>query len=292
MAGGISQSVNDDPKFVQVVLTVPESKLLIAKAIAELPEIRHALREGKIALKGGTTVSALSELLGFPPLRISGRITAQGTRSASSVVDAPHAIVVERGQWRPADENLEQEIAEMAQGDIFVTGANALDCFGNAGTLVGTVAGATIGKVWPYLISEGITTIIAVGLEKLIPGSITAASLKAGRKRVSKSMGMAVGLFPLVGKVVTEQHAIELLTGVHCTVIASGGLAGAEGATTMVLEGDLGQVEQAFSLTESVKNAACSGNKQSLISCDKNGIRCNQHLACVDKQMRGKTARV
>ncbi|MFQ6074799.1 MAG: hypothetical protein ACE5Z5_01510 [Candidatus Bathyarchaeia archaeon] len=62
----------------QVTLTVPESKLLIAKAIASLPEVQNAVKEGRVLLKGGTTVSALSEILAKTPLRISGRVTHDG----------------------------------------------------------------------------------------------------------------------------------------------------------------------------------------------------------------------
>ena len=90
----------------QVVLTVSEAKLVIAKAIATLPEVRRALLEGKLGLKGGTTVSALSELLGFPAMHISGRITTDGARGSKSMTEAPHCIIAERGQWRAVRESL------------------------------------------------------------------------------------------------------------------------------------------------------------------------------------------
>ena len=69
---------------VQFTLTVAEGKRLIARGIASLPEVRKAMAEGLILLKGGTTVSALSEELCGMPLRISGRITPRGTVSAGN----------------------------------------------------------------------------------------------------------------------------------------------------------------------------------------------------------------
>ena len=64
-------------KKVQVTLTANEGKRLIAKAAGRMPEIQNRLKNHKILLCGGTTVSALSEELGFGPLRISGRIRSE-----------------------------------------------------------------------------------------------------------------------------------------------------------------------------------------------------------------------
>ena len=52
-------------KKVQVTLTGNEGKRLIAKAAVRMPEIQERLEKNKILLCGGTTVSALSEELGF-----------------------------------------------------------------------------------------------------------------------------------------------------------------------------------------------------------------------------------
>ncbi|MEW6723349.1 MAG: hypothetical protein AB1331_00295 [Bacillota bacterium] len=48
---------------IQVTITVPEGKRLIARAICRLPEVTQAYAAGRILLKGGTTVSAVSEEL-------------------------------------------------------------------------------------------------------------------------------------------------------------------------------------------------------------------------------------
>jgi hypothetical protein len=52
----------------------------------------------------------------------------------------------------------------------------------------------------------------------------------AGRKDVDVSCGMAVGLIPLYGKVITEKDAVEILAKSNCKVIGKGGILGAEGS--------------------------------------------------------------
>jgi hypothetical protein len=265
----------------QVVVPVVAAKRLIARAIYELPAVRQARHKGKIALKSGSTVSALAELLGVPPLRLGGRITPDGARGAKVRSEAPHLVVVEGGGWRRVDDSLPAELAAMGPDDIFVTGANALDSHGVAGLMAGLAGGSVAGQSLGCMYAEGVTTIIAVGLEKLIPGSIIEICQQTGRKRIDKSMGMAVGLLPLIGRVITEKEALELLTGVRATVIGAGGLQGAEGATTMLVEGTADQVDAAFALIAGLSGCGLSGDPASLPSCGRGGPGCPSHLACI-----------
>ena len=68
---------------VQVSLTVNEAKRTIAKGIAMLPEVKKALKSGKILLKGGATVSAVCEEFIGKPMLIAGRISPKGTTMAN-----------------------------------------------------------------------------------------------------------------------------------------------------------------------------------------------------------------
>ena len=79
---------------IQFTLTVNAGKWLIARSISERAEVRHAFYHGRIILFGGTTVSAVSELLAGKPLRISGRITSRGTGTAWENTGDPHTLVV------------------------------------------------------------------------------------------------------------------------------------------------------------------------------------------------------
>lgn len=135
--------------------------------------------------------------------------------------------------------------------------------------------------------AERVSVVIAVGLEKLIPGSIGEAVRAAGRRDVDVAYGMAVGLIPLVGRVVTEREALATMADVKCTVIGRGGVFGAEGATTMIIEGESGDVERALKIVEGVKGAETSGLEESLVECDENSEGCKSHLACIYRGQEG-----
>ena len=266
----------------QVTVTPSEGKRLIAKAIAALPEVRAALASGRVLLKGGTTVSAVAEELCGCPLRISGRVSPLGTKaSGSTTKEAPHSLLVERGQMRNVDDVLEETVERMVEGDVAVVGANAIDVYGNAALMAGAPLGGPPGRVLSGLLAQGVEVIIAAGLEKLIPGRIEDAVRAAGRAGTRVAMGMAVGLMPICGRLITEREAIPILAPVSCTVIGAGGILGAEGSVTLVLDGEREAVLRAFDLVRALKGATLSGVEDSLVECAPGSTACKTHLCCV-----------
>lgn len=266
----------------QVTVTSPEAKRLIARAAAQLPETAAALEKGRILLKGGTTISAFAEeLLGVPPLHISGRILPSGTRCCRHTTEmVPHLVLIENGKWTDARGDLEAIVATMGPRDLTFVGANAIDVHGKAAIMIGHLLGGS-ATMLTCLVSEGCPIIILAGLEKLIPATIDEALLVAGRKSTDLAMGMAVGLMPVVGKLITEREAIEILADVRATVIGSGGILGAEGATTMVMEGSAPAVRMAFDLIQGLKGARLSADPRGLEECEPRGRRCGEHRSCV-----------
>lgn len=250
----------------QIVLTVNESKRLIAKAIIGLPEVKNALVREKILLKGGTTVSAISEELVGIPLRICGRISKKGMVSSkiTSPKKHPHSILIKKGKPNNIDDNIIEVVKRLRRGDIVIISGNALDSQKNVGIFAGSVSGGKPGMAVSGMFSEGAEVIIPIGLEKLIPGTIKDASIAAGRKDADVSYGMAVGLIPLYGKVITEKDALEILADIKCTIIGKGGIMGAEGSTVMVVEGLEKEVEKILKAVEEVRGANISGQKESL----------------------------
>ncbi len=266
----------------QVTLTPNEGKRLIAKAIAALPEVRSALASGRVLLKGGTTVSAVAEELCGCSLRISGRVSPLGTKaSGSKAKEAPHSVLVERGQVRNVDDLLEETVERLAPGDIAVVGANAIDVHGNAALMAGAPLGGPPGRILSGLLAQGVEVIVAAGLEKLIPGRIEDAVRAAGRAGPRVAMGMAVGLMPIYGRLITEREAIHALAPVACTVISAGGILGAEGSVTMVVEGEPAAVMKAFNLVRALKGATLSGLEDSLVECAAGMRACRAHLSCI-----------
>lgn len=269
----------------QVTVTVAEAKRLIARAIASMPEVRRALETGRILLKGGTTVSAVAEELAGTTLRISGRISPQGTKAAGTDDGSPHSVLLEKGLPRDIDDVFSEAVSSLAAEDVAVIGANALDVSGRAAMMAGRILGGNVGRGLAGLMAQGCMVIIACGLEKLVPGSIDDAVRGAGIKGTAWSLGMSVGLIPLFGQVITERDALEKLSAVKCTVIGRGGIAGAEGSTTMVVEGEPSEVENAVREVLSVRGAGTSGSPESLKEECRAGIDwCKEHEACAWKR--------
>lgn len=269
----------------QVSLTVPEGKRLIARAIASLPEVRWALEKGHILLKGGTTVSALAEELVGVPLRISGRVSPRGTKSSGSGLrTAPHSMLIEAGIWRNVDDDLPATVMGMGPRDVAVLGANIIDTQGHAAMMAGRALGGNPGQVMTGLMAQGVQVFIAAGLEKLIPGTVEDSVRQAGMAGCDWSMGMSVGLMPIVGRVITEIEALKIIAPVDCAVIGRGGVDGAEGGTTLVLRGESPEVQRAVDAVVALKGASISGSPDSWPECRAGNANCREHLCCVWKQ--------
>ncbi len=273
---------------VQISLTVSESKRLIAKAVVSLPEVKEALEHGKIILKGGTTVSAICEEMVGMPLRISGRITGRGTVTAKdSSREHAHSVLIEKGTVKNIDETIIEVSQGLGRGDVVIISGNAIDVNGNAAMMAGSPGGGNPGGAISAMLAQGAHLIIPIGLEKLIPGFIQEAVKAAGRDK-DLSYGMAVGLIPLIGKVVTEKDAAEIISDVRCTVIGRGGIDGAEGSTVMDVEGEDAEVNKLLEIVDAIKGAGTSGEEGSMEECDRRSIRCREHLSCIYRKGKNR----
>ena len=274
----------------QVTLTVNESKRIIAKGIANLPSVQKALKSGKIFFKGGTTISAVCEELVGQPLRISGRIVPQGTKAPKVYSPHFHCALIAHGKLLDIADSLEQTIESLGAEDVAIIGANAIDAYGNAALMLGRALGGTPGKIISGLMAEIKNVIIAAGLEKLVPDTINDIISNTGRKNIDSSMGMAIGLTPIVGTIITEKDAIPLIGNVNCIVVGKGGILGAEGATTMIIEGNEKEVEKVFKIVLSVKGAEVSGISESLPECIPPHEECKLHRSCIYRKKAKKKA--
>ena len=280
----------------QVTVTPQEAKRLIAKGVVQLPEVQEAWKNGNILIKSGTTPSAVAEELIGKPMGISGRVSPSGTMGAQDRSKGIYRALIDRGKvttYAPnvtellGDADVAAQISffpQMGKGDVVITGANALDSQKRAGLWVG---GATLspGHLLPAFRVQGVTIIIAVGWEKLIPTPIEEAAGAAGRFNMDVSMGMPVGLIPITGKVITETGAIRILTDVEATVIGAGGIQGAEGSTTFVMEGNPSEIKRAWEIITAVKGASLSGQTETLVECEKGGEICKGYILRDGKQV-------
>jgi hypothetical protein len=239
-----------------VVLNASESRRLLAKATAALPEVRNAWKNGTIIIgRGITTAYVTEELFHISVEPKAGQtigLVCNGITNANP--GPPPCIwhVIRKGKpLEGADSNV--EILSFGPEDVFIKGANAVDTEGNAGVYSSSVKGGTIGMVWPVVTPRGSHLIIPVGLEKMVASVIQAAK-HTGIYRFKQSTGLPVKLMPVpLAKVVTEIQAFAILAGVRAYHIGSGGVGGSEGSVHLALEGEEENVEKAFELTKSIK---------------------------------------
>lgn len=237
-----------------VTLTPAESKRLIAKAVAKMGEVKNALRKGIVIISLGTTNAYVAEeILGKKldkALFAAGIVTPKGT-CITPRNERLESIIIKRGKTTKL--RLSEALDQLGPEDVFIKGANALDPEGHAGVFTADPYGGTVGKALGVVMARGVHYIIPVGLEKFIPISLVEVSRKVGVTRIDKSMGAPVGLTVVTGRVVTEVDALRMLTGVKAIPMGAGGIGGAEGTITLLLDGEGEYVEEAWNLIKQVK---------------------------------------
>ncbi len=253
--------MNDEVKnkiHAVVVLKPAEAKQLIAKAVAQLPEVAYARQHGKIVIALGTTNAFVAEeILQQPLAKKDNYVGGMITGSKLAVLPASQMaqpVVLVKGQR--SELSIPEVIAQFGSDDVYIKGANAVDPEGNVGILLASeTGGTTVGKALPIIFSRGSKLIVPVGLEKLVP-SVREAASKCGTRVFKYADGMKVGYMAIVSaKVITEVQAFQVLANVLATPIASGGIWGSEGSMTLSLEGDEESITQAWELVRTIKGA-------------------------------------
>ena len=164
---------------------------------------------------------------------------------------------------------------------VLVTGANLIDCSGGAALLAGSPGGGSYGAALSAIETEGIRVLIAAGTEKLTSGNISSAVALSQRKHVSASHGMACGLLPLAGEVITELDAISMLAPVKSVLIGKGGIQGAEGGSLIQVWGADRDVDAIWTLAGQCSTRPLGGCEESLLECRPGASGCREHLSCV-----------
>jgi len=251
-------------------LVPAESKRLIAKAVVELPEVKHAYNTGRMIIPRGTTNAFIvEELLGIylEIEKFAGGLVTEGVQCITSETERLAPFMFEFGTL--STKKFEDLLAEFTADDVFIKGANAIDNEGNVRILLAYPDGSTIGKAIGYLAGIGSHLIIPVGLEKMIP-SVKKAIGATGIKTFDLSLGKPVGLMQVNnGKVITEIEALNILAGVKATCIASGGIGGSEGAVVLSIEGEKQEVEKAFRIVKNIKGEPGINIPKQLCPCNE-----------------------
>jgi len=242
----------------ELSLTPAEGKRLIAKAVACMENVQYAYKNGILIIATSTTNAYVAEELMCKEIPNKGMFTAGVvTKEGLGITVADgrydHYVFVEGELTECTTPQLVPYLAKMGPDDVFIKGANAIDPFGSAGILLHGSGGGTIGTAWGYITRNGIQCVIPVGLEKLVPVSLTDAAMRVGANALDKCMGFPCGMMVIQGQVITEMEAFKLLFGIEAIPIAGGGIDGGEGSKIFLLEGESEAVTTAYEFVTALK---------------------------------------
>jgi hypothetical protein len=235
-------------------LTSSESKRLLGKAVAALPEVQHAKAHGYLVVSRGSTNAFIIEELMNSTTEKERYVAGQIIRGVLCVLGTDlrsKPVTFHKGEVQAVEPG--SVIDKLVPGDIFIKGANAVDPCGNVGVLMAGNGGGTMGQFYMALKAQGVETIYPVGLEKLIP-SVEEAARYGGKMMLGRTIGCRIGMACVPdGRVITEIEAIESLFGLNAIHYASGGWGGAEGSVTLIVEGEDTDVGACIDLIEKIK---------------------------------------
>jgi hypothetical protein len=238
----------------EIILTVAESKRLIALGVAQLDFVRERLRSGIVVVTAGSTNAYIYEELTGQRIDkrayVSGRTTPARNTPGWKVQPLPDLVLVNGQPTTELDRFT--VVAKMQEGDVYMKGANVLNyAAGVAGITIGNPTGGTIGAALGHIVGKKLRFIIPVGLEKEVPFSIEeAAELTA---ETDERMGPVHSIWPVRGLIYTEIEALATLAGVEAYPVAAGGVAGAEGGLRLLVVGDAAAVREALAIAERVQ---------------------------------------
>ncbi len=235
-------------------LTSSESKRLLGKAIAALPEVQHAKDHGYLVVTRGTTNCFILEELLNEKLDKETYVAGQTIKGVFCVLSQDlrmKPFTFHKGEVLSVEPG--SVLDKLTPEDLLIKGANAVDPFGNVGVVMGGPGGGTVGGFYLALKALGIPTIYPVGLEKLIP-SVEEAARYGGKLMLGRTIGCRVGMACVAdGRIVTEIEAIDALFGLKAIHYTSGGWGGAEGSVTLIVEGEDDDVNRCLDFIEGIK---------------------------------------
>jgi len=235
------------------VLPPAASKRLIAKGVKAHPIVEEALRSGIVVVTLGTTNA-------FVAAELSGDPIDHGAFAAGVIdyrwninerIAEAREVVLKEGRRQTIEP--EELTGALGPGDVIIKGGNALDPFGMVGVLMAAATGGTVGRYVPLAHARGVDIVVPISVAKSVHGSIADLTLAMGNKRLDLGDGLACGMYPLVGHVVSEIEAMDLLFSIEATHVASGGVGPGAGSVSLLLEGDESDVRKALDVIRTLK---------------------------------------
>ncbi len=238
-----------------VTLTPAEGKRLIARGLLATDPIRDALKRGYLCITLGTTSAYLvEEILGdYDKTRhVAGVVVPRGvwvTRKEERAFDA----IFHRGEYLEGKKVIDV-LDELGPDDVIIKSANALDINYVPIVLLASTTGGTVGCFLGAAAAKNIRIVMPIGLEKCIPVAYSDFVGDIGMKSWDHTIGVPVGAIAVPeGIPFTEIDALRALFSVDAIPIAAGGVNGAEGSVTLLVEGEVKDINRAYLFLEGLK---------------------------------------
>ena len=241
----------------QIVLAPSESKRLISKAVSQMESVKNAMKRGIVIIcRGSTNAFLAEELTGQQMNKRDFALGYIGLKGLIVNLNNLKDIVLIDGKPK-TDLALADVVKDLKTGDVIIKGANAIGPDGIPGILLSRrrpdTSGGTLGAFQAAAMARGVEIIVPVGLEKSIPVSVLVGSKELSSSEVEYTTGIACGLVPVFGTVVTEVEAMRILSDVEGIPIGAGGIGGAEGSVVLLLKGPNSKVKQAIRIIEEIR---------------------------------------
>lgn len=255
--GCTCKKIADDSENIVVssaVLTVAESKRLIAKAVARLPVVRHALNEGIVIICKGTTNTYVAQEILNKPIEhgsfVLGRVYPSQDGKKLGNVKQINEVILINGVHKP-EISLQEAVEMLSPQDVVIKGANLLDYKNKlAGVCIGSPTAGTAGTVVPFAIARRAHMIIPIGLEKLVAGNLV--DIAEMLNNPTARLGEVPSMYCISGHIITELEAFKLFADVKVYETACGGIGGQEGGRWFAIEGAKNQVQKALKTVDKI----------------------------------------
>jgi hypothetical protein len=138
----------------------------------------------------------------------------------------------------------------LKQGDVILKGANCVNLSQkNAGILIGHPKGGTIVEALQAVVGMRVRLLFPIGLEKRVTDDLNSIA-----ELLNDPGSTGPRLLPVPGEIITELEAITLLSGAQATLVAGGGICGAEGSVWIGVKGNPEQEIKAKILLDALVN--------------------------------------
>jgi hypothetical protein len=253
----VSQTPGSPPPVqASVVLTVAESKRLIAKWVAQMPAVRAALTSGTVVIAAGTTNTYVAEEILRRPIErgalVTGRTMPAKGGTPLKLTRQLGAVILIDGKEAP-NITLGDAAERLRPGDVVIKGGNALNYERRvAAVLTGSSDGGTSGLILPAIEHNNAHLVVPIGLEKQVADKVE--DIVARSVESLEELNRVYRMRLLQGaEIVTEIEAIQGLTGTRAFPLAAGGIGGAEGSMRLLLRGSREQVSAALKLIDTIQ---------------------------------------